>query len=398
MSLKIAHHAEAAEMLRTGSFRALWLRLYRECPWATAAQSPAFVTSWYETYRQEYRPLLVCEFSATNALEGFLPVAVGRSGRAVLPGAHQAEYKSWLALPSNGGAFLESGLKLLSEETDIGGLSFRYLPAGTPVGGMATSDESPWIREVERHSRPIVRLGDAAAVAEYVRRKKTKTIKNSWNRLGRNGSLQLEHIRECEELVPIFDQLIEWYEMRQEMAHGKRPFRTDPYKKTWHLRLLKEGLLHVTLLRAGREIVSALFGLSDGKTFSVLMPVFAPWHAACSPMAIHHLMMVEYLHAEGFSILDLTPGPDPFKERFAAEYEDVNVLAVYFKQREWIKAKVRERTHAITKEVLSAVGIEPRTITRTLPRLRTFRGTLLASFFKAFRRLKRPSRAKLSYD
>ena len=371
MPLKIARSREAAELLKSEAFRAQWLRLYEECPWATVAQSPAFVTSWYELYK-EYRPLLVCEFSASQEMIGLLPVAVHRSGRAVLPGARQAEYQSWLALPSNGTAFLEASLNLLSRRTAIDGLSFRYLPSGAPLHGAGTAANLPWIYEVEAHRRPIVRLSDAAEVAEYLREKTNSTIRNSWNRLKKMGEVRLQRIGESDELLPIFDQLIEWYDIRQEMAHGKKAFERDHNKKPWHLRLLQAGLLHLTLLKLDEQIISAIFGLSDGKTCSVMMPIFAPEFGRYSPIAIHHLSLVQQLHADGYAVLDLTPGPDRFKERFAGAYETVNVLSIYFRQRAWFKAKFRQQSRAFTKGMLSALGIEPSSVVRALPRIQAF--------------------------
>ena len=368
MPLKIARSAEAAKLLKDQNFRWQWLRLYEGCPWATTAQSPAFVCSWYEAYQEDYRPFLVSQLSASNDLVGFLPVALGRNGQAVLPGAHQAEYKGWLSLPSNGTAFFAESLRVLSRETGIGTLSFRYLPPGAPVDGTCVSS-LPWVCEMQTHRRPIVPLGNAAGMAEYVREKTNKTLRNSWNRLKRTGDLLLEQIRETQELVPIFDQLIDWYDNRQATAHGKRPFHDDKNKKIWHLYLLREGLLHVTLLKAGPEVMSAVFGLSDGKTYSLMMSMFAPECARYSPIALHHLMLVERLHAKGYSVLDLTPGPDPFKERFASAYEDVQVLSIYFKQREWIKAKLQQQSKAIAEETLSALGIAPESAGRNLQRL-----------------------------
>jgi CelD/BcsL family acetyltransferase involved in cellulose biosynthesis len=368
MPFKMAQGKEAREMLKNERFRAEWLRLYRECPWATVAQSPAFVTLWYATYR-EYRPLLVCEFSASQGMIGLLPLAMHPSGRAVLPGARQAEYQSWLALPTNGKSFLEASLKLLSRKTAIGALSFRYLPAGVPLERADSLSTLPWTCELELHSRPIVRLTDAAEVGQYLRQKANSTIRNSWNRLKRMGNVRLEQIREAETLEAIFDQLIEWYDTRQEMAHGKKPFQMDKNKKLWHLRLLQEGLLHLTLLKVGEEIVSAIFGVSDGKTYSVMMPVFSPLYGRYSPIAIHHLSLVEQLHADGHAVLDLTPGPDAFKERFAGAYETVSVLSIYFKQRAWFKAKFRQQSQAFTKGMLSALRIAPSTVVRTLPRI-----------------------------
>jgi len=393
MPLKVARATEAEEMLRDEAFRAAWLRLYKGCPWATAAQSPGFAISWYEAYKEQYSPLLICELSESNALIGLLAVALGPTGQAVLPGDHQAEYKGWLALPSNGKSFLKASLRALSQETEAGALLFRYLPCGTPVEGAGRALGFPWICEIESQRRPIVRLSSATEVAEYVRRKTNKIIKNRWNRLRRIGEVRLEQIREGQEFVPMFDQLIDWYEMRQEMAHGKRPFQADKNKKSWHLELLKEGVLHVTLLKAGQQVLSALFGLSDGKTYSIMMPVFNPEYAHYSPIALHHLLLVARLQAEGYAILDLTAGSDPFKERFADEYEELKVLSVYFKQREWIKAKIRQRSRAFAKGMLSAVGIAPSSVVRTLPRVQAFLGTFLKALPKLKRGSSRPSPA-----
>jgi CelD/BcsL family acetyltransferase involved in cellulose biosynthesis len=380
MPLQLAQGKEAAKMLSSPDFRSQWLQLYDECPWATAVQSPGFAASWYEAYKEQYSSVLVCEFSGTNALTGLLAVAVNRSGQAIIPGGRQAEYKSWLALPPNGSPFIASALALLSQEMKIGALQFRYLPYGAPVDGMCASTGAPWTCEVETHPRPIVRLRSAAEVTDYQRQKTNKSIKNKWNRLKRLGHLRLERILECGELIPIFDQLIDWYDTRQELAHGRRPFQIDKNKKEWHLRLLKEGLLHVTLLKAGQELISALFGLSDGKTYSVMMPVFAPAYAQYSPIAVHHLMLVRLLHEEGYSVLDLTPGPDEFKDRFAGAYDSVQALSIYFTQREWIKAKVRQRTRNFAKRLLAMFGIEPTSFVRNLPRI------------QALLRLKRPAK------
>jgi CelD/BcsL family acetyltransferase involved in cellulose biosynthesis len=115
-----------------------------------------------------------------------------------------------------------------------------------------------------------------------------------------------------------------------------------------------------------------------------MMSMFAPEYARYSPIALHHLLLVERLHAEGYSVLDLTPGSDPFKDRFAGAYDDVRVLSVYFKHKEWIKAKVRQQSEAIARGLLSAVGITPGSVARTLPR-----GQAL---LKALVKFKRPSR------
>ena len=363
MPLTICRPQEAERLLADDGFRSQWTRLYQSCPWATALQAPRFVASWYEFYCKHYRLLFVCEFSPKKELIGFLPVAVPRnSNRAVFPGAQQAEYKTWLALPSNGGSFPGEALKLLARVTAIGSLSFRYLPPGVPLGGLPRG--GPWILEAEEHTRAVIRLSNAAEVAGYLRQKTNSTLRNSRNRLQRMGDLHLERIREAGALAPIFDRLIDWYDTRQDSAHGKKAFQLDGNKKAWHLRLLQEGLLHVTVLKLGADVISAAFGMADGKTYSLAMPMFSPAHARYSPMALHFLLLVEQLQRDGYLLLDLTPGPDPFKERFGAEYERVSALSIYFKRREWVKAELRRQAAAMIKAALSPLGLAPSSLSR----------------------------------
>src|SRR5215471_6179555 len=102
MSLTLLQSDQAEHLLRSESFRSQWTELYRACPWATPSQTWEFVTSWFELYKTRYQLLLVCESTPEGVLIGLLPLGWEYgSKRATLPGAHQAEYKSWLALPCN---------------------------------------------------------------------------------------------------------------------------------------------------------------------------------------------------------------------------------------------------------------------------------------------------------
>ena len=362
MPVRIIQGADSQEILRDESFRSQWALLYESCPWATGLQSPGFVIPWCRAYGGRYRILLICEFSSSRELIGLLPVAIeNASGQATLPGAHQAEYKTWLALPSNSRSFIERGLHLLAQETDIRSLSFRYLAPGTPVDWVRNSRESAWICEVEKDPRPIIRVADAAEVTAYLGKKNSlKSTKSKWNRLKRLGEIRFEHLVNASELAPIFDRLISYYESRQGAMYGKRAFHDDPAKKPFHLALLQEpNLLHVTVLKAGGEIVSAAFGFVSRDTYSLAMSMFSPAHAHHSPVTLHFLLLVEQLHKQGFAVLDLTAGTDPFKERFASDYDSVQVLSWYANRRVWAKRKVRQQGESLVRRALHAWGIAP---------------------------------------
>jgi CelD/BcsL family acetyltransferase involved in cellulose biosynthesis/RimJ/RimL family protein N-acetyltransferase len=356
----IVRGTEAEQKLKDPRFLDQWTRLYQECPWATACQTPGFVTAWHDSYKDRYTPLIVSEFSASGELTGLISLATETSsGRVTVAGDRQAEYKTWLALPSNGSSFIEAALAQLQSETQISALSFRYLPPGTPIDWISKTGKKTWTYELEQHPRPIIPVGDVPALTEYLKKKKSgKSVRNSWNRLKRLGDLQLQQIQNEDQLAPIFDQLIAFYDIRQGGSHGKFAFQQDPGKKPFHLAMMRvPSLLHVTILKAGQEILTAQFGVADGKVCSGAMPIINPFYASHSPMQVHLLMLLEKLQQDGYAIFDLTASMDPFKDRFVATFDSVHILSVYFRQR--LKHRVMRSGQDLARRSLRSLGIEP---------------------------------------
>jgi len=360
MAINLIRDAEAERLLGDPLFLSQWMQLYRACPWASPCQSPGFVTAWQQAYTDHYSPFIVSEYSPAGDLIGLISLATDKtSGQLTVAGARQAEYKTWLALPSNGNSFVEAALAELASKTEVSFLSFRYLPPGTPTDWIAQFGKRSGRCELQQHQRPIIPVGDTTGLTEYLQKKKSgKSVRNSFNRLKRIGTLTLEEIRDQDQLQPIFDQLITFYDIRQGGTHGKFAFQQDLAKKPFHLALLKTpGLLHLTVLKAGQEILSAQFGLSDGKVFSGTMPIISPFHAAHSPMQVHVLMLVEKLHQDGYSMFDLTASMDPFKERFVASYDSVCSFTVHFRNR--IRHKVVQAGEALARRSLRSLRIQP---------------------------------------
>ena len=103
MEIALIRDAAAERLLSDPHFLSQWMQLYRACPWASPCQSPGFVTEWHDAYRDRYSPFIVREYSQAGDLIGLISLATDkRSGQLTVAGARQAEYKTWLALPSNG--------------------------------------------------------------------------------------------------------------------------------------------------------------------------------------------------------------------------------------------------------------------------------------------------------
>src|ERR1700730_11099372 len=106
MTLSLSHGKEARETISNPGFQFQWAQLHQACPGATAFQSPGYIAAWYEAYKDQYSPLVVSEFSAAGDLVGLFPLAAENgSGRLIVAGGHQAEYKAWLATAANGESF-----------------------------------------------------------------------------------------------------------------------------------------------------------------------------------------------------------------------------------------------------------------------------------------------------
>lgn len=362
MSIILAQREEAERLLQDPQLQQEWMRLHAQCPWATAFQSLGFVAAWVQSYRSSHSLVLLLARSAGNELSGLLPLAVDKSsGRVVAAGAHQAEYQTWLARPADGNSFITSALARLQRDFPAAPLDFRYIPPGTPMDWMAMPDVGGWRCLTKLHDRPLIHLDDKSAVEKHLQPiRERRSNKYKLNKLKRLGSIRIERLRDSAQLEPILDRLITFYDTRQAWMHGSAPFREDPAKRAFQLALLhRSDLLHVTLLRAGDEVVSAMFGIVGSGTFSLGMPIFSPFHADMSPMTWHMLMLIELLQQEGFSVLDLTPGLDPFKQEFAAECDSVECVTVFFRKGQWARRLTRDAAGKHVKNALKLVKVRP---------------------------------------
>ena len=70
-------------------------------------------------------------------------------------------------------------------------------------------------------------------------------------------------------------------------------------------------------------------------------------------------MLAEQLQQEGYSVLDLTAGADAFKDRFAAGYDSVHSLSIYFQRGKWIKHRVTQGTETLARRALRSLHVAP---------------------------------------
>lgn len=355
MSIVIAKGAEADTVLADPAFRERWAALHADCPWSSVFQSPGFLIPWYRVYRPVFEPVLAWRETAGGGLTGLLPLAVARDGGAwQVAGAPQAEYQAWLARPEDDRAFVGDALAALRESGMAGPLTFAYLPPETPLDWARSP---PWRRlcQIEPWSRPLRRIDEDAGASL-----KKKSNKSRLNRLARIGPLRFERITERAALEQVIEPIEIAYDLRQAAVHGGRPFREDPLKRAFHLALLEQpGVLHVTLLWAGDRLLAAHIGAADRSVVHNGIIAFDLPDAALSPGKVHQMLMFRDMAEDGIGFFDLTPGGDPWKERFATEHQTVFRLTLH--ENAWRKraAEAERQAKASVRRLLGRVGVDP---------------------------------------
>lgn len=363
--VEIVSGQDGDQLLQDAAFLRHWQDLYDRCPWATGFQTHGFSTAWYRCYREVVSPLIVRHLSSDGVLRGLLPLAVSRNtGRITPAGGHQAEYQGWLSLPEDGDRFIESALEAVGQRYPNQRLEFHYLPPGTPLEWAKTP--GTWARRciLQQTTRPLLTLEDMAGLEKSLRKSGNKS---RLNRLRRLGDFRFRRLDDVESFSAALDPIIGQYDERQKAMYGAAPFANDPRKKAFHLALMQvPGLLHVTTTTVGDEIVASAVGVCDRNAVYLGIVAHSSAHAEHSPGKFHLYMLAGQMVREGFNYLDLTPGEDPWKDRFASTHEPVHELTICFARPQAVLQKCRVYVKAAAKKALKRMHIEPRTIRRRL--------------------------------
>jgi CelD/BcsL family acetyltransferase involved in cellulose biosynthesis len=327
MRIEIVRGAEADALLADATFRAQWEMLCGRCPWATVFQSPRFAATWYSVYRNHYEPLLALarRDGAGDRLRGILPLAVSQTRRELgVAGLSQAEYQGWACEPGVADEFPWEALSVVREQVSWSTPTFTYLPARTPLG-WASTRTARRVCLVRTFRRPIMRFDEEVEKSLAKRGNKGKL-----RRLGKHGKVEFRRLNTAAEVAPLFDAIKNAYDLRRVAVNGDADFADDPLKQPFHMALMDvPGLLHATALTAGDVLASAQLNFRESRYVHLSLIMHNPLVSMYSPGKYHLLLLARMLMGEGYEYMDLTPGGDPFKQRFANDYEEVHSLGVF---------------------------------------------------------------------
>jgi len=368
------HHQRrtASELLEAGPAHAAladpafledWQQLWARCPWATAYQAPAFVRAWYTVYGANWQPVIALTREPDGSLTGLWLLAhhVGR-GTLAHAGAHQAEYQTWLAVPGADAAFLHTAWGAIRHRFPSASLTLRYLPAAD-LGATLMRALQPYgsIVTVRTHLRPLLRLTADEVRASFAK----KSNKSRFNRLKRLGALDFRRVVDGPDLDRVFDTITQYYDLRQGAIHNTTPFRSDPQKRPFHRAWLMAATDQpcVTVTTIDNQPVAGFWGAVSRDVVHLGILAYSPLLAEHSPGKLHIMQLSDYLLQAGVTVLDLTPGGDPWKERFANAHDDVADAVIHASARARALSDLRERMAGRIKRWLGRLGLSSEALT-----------------------------------
>ncbi len=362
MTCALARGSEAVKLLSDAGFLGAWRDLRARCPWATAFQSPDFVETWYRIYGDVYEPVIIYQRGPEDRLDGLLALAVSRrENQWLVAGAAQAEYQAWLARSGRGDTFIKQAVTLLFDRCAVDRLQFLYLPSEAPLAWIDATGWRGRARLAQWH-RPLMAVDDKEALSRSLAKKGNKS---RLNRLKRLGELRLEEVTERTRLAEVIDRIADLCDFRHGAAHNVLPFRADSRKRDFHLALIETpGLLDVSLLWVGERLVGAHLGLRDRRILYNGILTHSPFEARHSPGKLHIMLLARRLAEEGFRFFDLTPGNDPWKDRFATDSETVHELVLHRRAGQCQGENRRIRGKQILGDMIRAVGPDPSQLRR----------------------------------
>jgi len=287
-------------------------------------------------------------------------------GTLVGAGASQAEYHVWLALPGDDAAFLSRAWRELTRRIAFSTLRFKYLPSTAHGDAVRAALRSQASVVVRRYRRPLLQLDAQQIQASFA----TRSNKSRFKRLKRLGNLEFRRLTDLDELDLAMDDLIEYYDFRQSAANQSRTFQEDPRKRGFYRELFAASPddLYVTVTYLEQHPIAAFWGAVSGKTVHLGMLIYSPFVAEYSPDKLHLLQLSERLLQEGKTLLDLTPGGDPWKEHFANAHDEVAEALVNRSPWTRLRSEAGRQLSQAAKRWSTRVGVTPAQLNRALMR------------------------------
>jgi CelD/BcsL family acetyltransferase involved in cellulose biosynthesis len=346
MSKIEVHHQDFSKVLcNDRGFLKAWQELWMHCPWATVFQSPDFVRTWFECFR-DYQPTIITDWDGKSLTGIWVLTKVNR--RFAAPGFDLAEYQVWLSTPQDQEGFVEAALKAFANAFPKHHMNLKYMPNPTPLGVFERSQFLKSRTVLRPYQQPLM-VADKASLQEEL---KKKNRKEKINRLNRLGKLEFAKVSDLETFRSQIDEMALQSDFRKGALYNKTFFHAQPERKEFLLRLFALGHVHVTTLSVGDTLIASNAGIMSPQMVHLQgINSHSPFFSKHSPGILHFLMLGIALADEGIPVFDLTPGgADGYKAVLANKQQTAyewwfGTRSFAFKKRtiETLKARIKSR-------------------------------------------------------
>lgn len=352
---------EARDWAARGEGAQAWPKLFDECSWSTAFQSPGFFDVWCAHYAQSWSPLLLVGRRHNGTIAGVMPLAF-RPGLITGAGTHQAEYHGWVSRDEDGLAFVVGALAALTSAMPGHTVRFRYLPPKMPAAILAALEANPRIELVRGICHEFVIERDQ--VEEALKKKGNKSKRN---RLARMGKLDVRRL-DARTVESHMDRLTTMYDFRQGAMNGVCPFLDDPHKRAFHLDWMKRlpWQLYASGMFLNDRLISAFLFAASPNDMHLAIAAHDPEFAKNSPSKLHLYEAALEMSAAGRATLDLTPGDDAWKERFSTGTRVACELVLHSNLQRAQVARTRRAAKRFVKGLLARLSISRQSLTERL--------------------------------
>lgn len=366
MNIELSSGDAARSWLADANNEDGWQSLYERFGGGNCYLSLEFVRVWVACYSNEYELVLATSRNTSGELLAIMPLA-RRGDKITGAGSYHAEYQGWLCARDISTQFLSSTLDALRRIEPAFVMRLRYILAGACAdAAQETAKERP-TAQIRTHRRPILEL-DGDAIKKALRKKGNRS---KLNRLAKLGDIELIRVSSPDEFDRYADDVIAAYDFRHGAANGVSPFFEDDRKRRFHQRWFERcpDQIEFSILLQNDRPIAAFFGVVVGDSIANAIVSHEPTLAAHSPSKLHIYMFAQELVGANVSALDLTPGGDAWKDRFATRHDEVFEFTCHGSLRKAQGDAIRDRLAARARDAIATLDISPDQARRALGKL-----------------------------
>jgi CelD/BcsL family acetyltransferase involved in cellulose biosynthesis len=315
-----------------------WTKLLDQVEDGDLFSHPLWHLSWWESFGSRCTMVLLVAQRGENWV-GILPLAMYRSIRhgfgSILEfsGSTQGDRHNLVCLPGHSIEVLDlfaEPVQALLKKVDL--VHLTAIPIGSPLlSWHVLMDHAPQLLDQVApflEMRPGVAYEDLEASWKKSHR---IDVRRQSKRLGKIGPLHLEVITDESEAKAVLNEFL--------ANHTKRWFSRDLFiyihnKRTEYFlerliqRMLSNGKLHFSMLRAGEKTVSYHLGFFYNDRLYYYKPVFVQAFQNLSPGKVHIAKLLEAGCTDQWRIFDFLSGDEKYKYQWANNTESLHTIQI----------------------------------------------------------------------